>query len=139
MIACSSNSTGTIGAERVSATRLAVAVCGELAEVLLELVGCQPALSVTSEHRLHAQVRPQEDAPVGKVVLDHVVPGEVAAERDVSLLHVSKCRTRDGSIQVARSMRGGGGSSSIGGRRGAGRRDEALGGAAYRLVASCLH
>jgi hypothetical protein len=86
--------------------RLALAVCRELPEVLLELLRGQSTLPVTSEHRLHAQVRSQEDAAVGTTILDHIVAGQIPGKRDVSGLHALQCRMRGGLIQVMPSQGG---------------------------------
>lgn len=50
----------------------AFVVGGYLAEVLLELVGCQLALGVAGEHCPDAQVRVQDQAAVWTTLLDHV-------------------------------------------------------------------
>jgi hypothetical protein len=67
--------------------RLALAVCGELPEVLLELLRGQLTLPVTSEHRFHAQVRSQEDATVRTAILNYIISRKIPGERDVGGLH----------------------------------------------------
>lgn len=52
---------------------LALAVCGQLPEVLLELLRGQLALTVAGKDRLHAQIRTQDNATVRTTILDDVV------------------------------------------------------------------
>jgi hypothetical protein len=46
----------------------ALAVCGQLPEVLLELLRGQLALAVAGEHRLDAQVRAQDHTTIGTTI-----------------------------------------------------------------------
>lgn len=52
---------------------LALAVCGQFLEVLLELLRSQLALAVAGKYRLHAQVRAQDHAAIRSMILDDVV------------------------------------------------------------------
>lgn len=81
---------GTKGPGEVSGTPLALAVCGQLPEVLVELIWGQLTLTMAGEHRFHAQIRPQDDSAIRTAILDHIVARQVPTERHMSWLHSSK-------------------------------------------------
>lgn len=74
---------------------LALAVCRQCAEVLLELLRRQIALAVTTEHRLDAQIGAQQHPAVRASILDDVLAGRVAAQPYVCGLHPNSLAGRE--------------------------------------------